>query len=83
MSESLWENRNPQSLLMGLQTKAATMEIGVGKSQKAKSKSPIDPVMPLLGRCPKSHQPTPQYYLLSHGHCHYILNSLGRKTTWP
>ena len=50
---------NPSTLLVGMQTGAATVENGMEVSQKKKNKTELtyDPAIPLLGRHPKETIP--------------------------
>ena len=46
--------RNPFTLLVGIQTGAATLENSMKVPQKIKIKLPYDPIIPLLGIYPKN-----------------------------
>lgn len=50
----MWEKENPYSLLVGLQTSAAMMEISVENYQKPKNNLPHGPAMSLLNIYPKA-----------------------------
>ena len=54
----MWRKGNPSTLLVGMQTGAATVENGMEcpkkKPQKTKMELPFDPVIPLLGLKPKN-----------------------------
>ena len=49
----MWRKGNPLTLLMGMQTGAATLENGVEIPQNVKIELPYDPAITLLGIYPK------------------------------
>uniref|UniRef100_A0A9L0TB92 Uncharacterized protein n=1 Tax=Equus caballus TaxID=9796 RepID=A0A9L0TB92_HORSE len=52
----MWRKGNPHTLLMGMQTGAASLQI----SQKIKNEMPYNPAIPLLGIYPKNLKSTIQ-----------------------
>ena len=52
--ERLWRKGNPSTLLVGMQTGAATVENSVEFPQNLKMELPFDPTIPLLGIYPKN-----------------------------
>ena len=54
MLEMLWRNRNPHSLLVGMQTGAASMENSMEIPQKIKIEIRYDPAISLLVIYPKN-----------------------------
>jgi hypothetical protein len=50
------QNRNPYTLLVGMQISITTMESSVEIPQKTEIELPYDPVIPLLGSYPKEHK---------------------------
>ena len=50
----MWRERNSHTLLVGVQTGAATMENTMGIPLKIKDRTPYDPAIPLLGIYPKN-----------------------------
>ena len=50
----LRRKRNPSTLLVGMQTGAATVENSMEFSQKTKNGTPYDPAIPLLVLYPKN-----------------------------
>ena len=69
MLERVWKERNLPTLLVGLQTGAATMEKSMEIPSKLKIELPYDPAIPLLGvyleKTLKIHAPqcSQQHYL--------------------
>ena len=53
MLAGMWKNGDPFALLMGMQTGADTVESSMEIPQKINDGPAFDPVMPLLGICPK------------------------------
>ena len=53
----MWGKGNTHSLLVGVQTCTATVEIGVAASQEVENNLPQDPATPLLGIYPKDSTP--------------------------
>ena len=53
MSERMWRKGNPLTLLVGMQTGAATLENSVEIPQEVKIELPYDPAIALLGIYPK------------------------------
>ena len=53
MLEKMWGKGNPSTLLVGMQTGAATVENSMEFPQKLKMELPFDPAIPLLGVYPK------------------------------
>ena len=49
----MWRKRNPLTLVVGMQTGAATVENGMEVPQEVKIERPYDPVIALLGIYPK------------------------------
>ena len=49
MLERVWRKGNPLTLLVGMQTSAATMENSVEIPKKLEIELPYDPAIPLLG----------------------------------
>ena len=54
MLERLWRKGNPNALLVGLQTSAATVENSMEFPQKSKNGNAFDLAIPLLGLYPKN-----------------------------
>ena len=52
--ERMWRKGNPSTLLVGVQTGAATVENSMEFPQKTKNGQPFDPAMPLLGLYPNN-----------------------------
>ena len=52
----MWKNGNPSALLLGTQTDAVIVEAVWSYLKKLKMELPYDPVIPLLGICPKNPQ---------------------------
>ena len=52
----MWRNGDPRSLLLGMQTGAATVETLWSFLKKLKMELPFDPVIPLLGIYPKNFE---------------------------
>ena len=52
MLERVWRKGNPLTLLVGMQTGAATMENSMQMPQKIKTRDSCDPAIPLLGVYP-------------------------------
>ena len=50
----MWKKGNPHALLVGVQTRAATMENSMEIPQKLKIELPYDPAFPLLAIYPKN-----------------------------
>ena len=50
----LWRKGNPRTLLVGMQTGAASVENSKNFPPKLKMELPFDPATPLLGLYPKS-----------------------------
>ena len=50
----MWSKGNPNALLVGMQTGAATVENSIEFPQKLKMELPLDPAIPLLGLYPKN-----------------------------
>uniref|UniRef100_A0A9L0TN61 Uncharacterized protein n=1 Tax=Equus caballus TaxID=9796 RepID=A0A9L0TN61_HORSE len=50
----MWREGNPLTMLVGMQTGAATLENSMDISQKIKIELPHNPAIPLLGIYPKS-----------------------------
>ena len=50
----MWSKRDPSTLLVGMQTGAATVENSVEFPQKTKNGTAFDLAIPLLGLYPKS-----------------------------
>ena len=53
MLARLWREANPSTLLVGMQTGAATVENSMEFPQKLKMELPFDLAIPLLGEYPK------------------------------
>ena len=53
----MWRKGSPGTLLVGMQTGAATVEIVQDFLKKLKMELPFDPVIPLLGLYPKNPEP--------------------------
>ena len=49
----MWRKRNPPTLLVGMQTGAATLENSMEVPEKIKNRTTHDPAIPLLGIYPK------------------------------
>ena len=56
--ERMWRKGNPSTLLVGMQTGAATVENSMSFLRKLKMELPFDPAIPLLGLYAK-HPETP------------------------
>ena len=54
MLKRMWRKGNSSTLLVGLQTGAATMENSMDFPQKTKNELPFDLAIPLLGLYPKN-----------------------------
>ena len=54
MLARLWRKGNPSTLLVGMQTGAATVEDKWSFLRKLKMELPFDPAIPLLGLYPKN-----------------------------
>ena len=61
----LWRKGNPRTLLVGMQTGAATMENSMEFLRKLKMELPFDPAIPLLGLYPKNPETPIQKNLCS------------------
>ena len=54
MLKRMQRKGNPNALLVGMQTGAATVENSIEFPQKLKMELPLDPAIPLLGLYPKN-----------------------------
>ena len=54
MLERMWRKANPSTLLVGMQTGAASVKTAGNFLKKLKMELPFDPAMPLLGLYPKN-----------------------------
>jgi hypothetical protein len=52
----MWQNRNPYTLLVGMQRSTTPMESSMESPQKTRDRTAYDPVIPLLGIYPKERK---------------------------
>uniref|UniRef100_A0A8C4LLS0 Uncharacterized protein n=1 Tax=Equus asinus TaxID=9793 RepID=A0A8C4LLS0_EQUAS len=63
MLERVWREGNPHTLLVGMQTAAATMENSMEIPQNTKNRTTYDPAIPLLGIYPNNLKSTIQSHI--------------------
>ena len=78
----MWRKGNPPTLLVGMQTGAATMESSMEVPQKTKNRATICPAIPLLGiYLEKDENSNLKRYRHSNVHSSTIYNSQDMETT--
>ena len=75
MLERMWGKENTPSLLAGVQTCPAALEISVMISQKIRKQSFLRPNNTSFGCIPKEFSITPQGHVINYIHSNIICNS--------